>query len=194
MTIPLRGAWIMQHKSSHHFLGYWDKLRDANALPDWTDFDPRAIKDLLPNVLILDVQNMAQPKYRYAGTALCERHGCDLAGANFLSGWDLQSASTIAALFGRAVESKRPVCLSSIGRAGEAGIVQVETVLAPIRFRDEEFKIFLGISEKLSDQRTLADQPITGQRLTTSRLVRENDAHLVFRSQQHIPIRALMSA
>ena len=83
MTIPLRGAWIMQHKSSHHFLGYWDKLRDANALPDWTDFDPRAIKDLLPNVLILDVQNMAQPKYRYAGTALCERHGCDLAAPIF---------------------------------------------------------------------------------------------------------------
>lgn len=182
----------MQHRNSHLFLEHWESLRDGASLPNRKDFDPDQIKHLLVNVLILDVQDPNAPRYRFAGNDLRKRHGNELTGGIFFAGWDRDSITVTTALLNRAIVSKRPVCLSSIGRAEDSGPVQLETVLAP--FKDEDGCIFIGHSQKLADHRTLTDRPLTSQRLIASRLVQENDAHLLFRPQQHVPTRSLLPA
>lgn len=182
----------MQHRNSHLFLEHWESLRNEAPLPNRKDFDPDLIKHLLVNVLILDVQDSNAPRYRFAGNELRGRYGTELSGDIFFKGWDRDSVTVATTLFKRAVSSNRPICLSSIGRAEDSGPVQLETVLAP--FKDEDSCIFIGHSQKLSDHRTLTDRPLTSQRLIASRLVLENDAHLLFRPQQHIPTRTFIPA
>jgi hypothetical protein len=166
---------VMKHKNSHLLVGYWSRLRKGRAVPDQTDIDPRAIKRMLSSVFILDVESSPRPIYRLAGTALCERFGFELRGTGFLAHWDAQSATAVASLLRQALKLRQPVCLSSMGATGSAGMVEMETLLAPVSFNGGEPNRFIGLIQVLSDQALLAGKPIAFQRLVASQLIREDD-------------------
>jgi hypothetical protein len=165
----------MKHKNSHLLVGYWSRLRKGRAVPDQTEVDPRAIKRMLPFVFILDVEDAARPIYRLAGTALCERYGFELKGTGFLAHWEAQSANALAALLRQALTLSQPVSLSAIGASADHGMVEIETVLAPISFNGGAPTRFIGLSQVLSDQTMLAGKPIAFQRLAASQFVREDE-------------------
>ena len=165
----------MKHKNSHLLVGYWSRLRRGRAVPDQTDIDPRAIKRMLASVFILDVENPSRPIYRLAGTGLCERFGFELKGTGFLAHWEAQSSLALGSLLRQALKLRQPVCLSSIGATADCGMVELETVLAPISFNGEEPTRFIGMIQILSDQTLLAGKPIAFQRLAASQLIREDD-------------------
>jgi hypothetical protein len=165
----------MKHKNNHLLVGYWSRLRKGRTVPDQTDIDPRAIKRMLPSVFILDSENPSRPIYRLAGTALCERFGFELRGTGFLAHWEAQSAVALSSVLRQALKLRQPVCLSSIGATGSAGMVEIETILAPISFNGGEPNRFIGVIQVLSDQAVLEGKPIAFQRLAASQLVREDD-------------------
>ena len=165
----------MKHKNSHLLVGYWSRLRKGRDVPDQTDIDPRAIKRMLSSVFILDVENPSRPIYRLAGTALCERFGFELKGTGFLAHWEAQSSVALASLLRQALKLRQPVCLSSIGATSDCGMVELETILAPVSFNGSEPTRFIGMIQVLSDQTMLAGKPIAFQRLAASQLIREDD-------------------
>jgi hypothetical protein len=165
----------MKNKNSHLLVGYWSRIRRGADVPDQTDIDPRAIKRLLPYVFILDAENPARPVYRLAGTSLCERFGFELKGTGFLAHWESQSSASLASLLQQALWLKQPVCLTSIGASAECGMVEVETVLAPIKFGESGPTRFLGMIQILSDVSLLRGRPIAFQRLAASQLIHEEE-------------------
>ncbi|MEI9997066.1 MAG: PAS domain-containing protein [Rhizomicrobium sp.] len=165
----------MKHKNSHLLVGYWSRLRKGRAVPDQTDIDPRAIKRMLSQVFILDVENPQRPIYRLAGTQLCERFGFELRGTGFLAHWEAQSAQALSALLRQALTLNQPVCLSSIGASADCGMVELETVLCPVSFNGGLPTRFVGMIQILGDQSLLAGKPIAFQRLAASQLIREDD-------------------
>jgi hypothetical protein len=165
----------MKHKNSHLLVGYWSRLRQGRAVPDQTDVDPRAIKRMLSNVFILDVENPTRPIYRLAGTQLCERFGFELRGTGFLAHWEAQSSVALSSLLRQALKLRQPVCLSSIGATADCGMVELETVLCPVSLNGGEPTRFIGVIQILSDQTMLAGKPIAFQRLAASQLIREDE-------------------
>jgi len=165
----------MKHKNSHLLVGYWSRLRNGRSVPDQTDIDPRAIKRMLSHVFILDAAVPARPIYRLAGTGLCERYGLELKGTGFLANWEGQSAAALAALLAQALKQNQPVCISSVGATAECGMVELETLLAPITFHGESAARFIGLTQVLSDPALLAGRPIAFQRLVGSQFVREDE-------------------
>lgn len=165
----------MKHKNSHLLVGYWSRLRRGRAVPDQTDIDPRALKRMLSSVFILDVENTSRPIYRLAGTSLCERFGFELKGTGFLAHWEAQSSIALASVLRQALTLRQPVCLSSIAATSDCGMVEVETVLAPVSFNGGEPTRFIGMIVILSDPTLLAGRPIAFQRLVGSQLVREDE-------------------
>ena len=165
----------MKHKNSHLLVGYWSRLRNGRAVPDQTDIDPRAIKRMLSHVFILDAATPARPIYRLAGTGLCERYGLELKGTGFLANWEGQSAAALASLLAQALKQSQPVCISSIGATAECGMVELETLLAPITFHGESAARFVGLTQVLSDPALLGGRPIAFQRLVGSQFVREDE-------------------
>ena len=172
----------MKHKNSHLLVGYWSRLRRGRAVPDQTDIDPRAIKRMLPYVFILDAENPSRPIYRLAGTALCERFGFELKGTGFFAHWEAQSSVALASLLKQALKLNQPVCLSSIGASADCGMVELETVLAPITFGPDEPTRFVGMIQIMSDASQLRGRPIAFQRLAASQLVREDEPLSAFDS------------
>jgi len=165
----------MKHKNSHLLVGYWSRLRRGRDVPDQTDIDPRAIKRLLPYVFILDAENPSRPIYRLAGTALCERLGFELKGTGFLTHWEAHSSIALGSLLQQALWLKQPVCLTSIGATAECGMVELETVLLPVKFGESGPTRFLGMIQILSDVSLLRGRPIAFQRLAASQIIREDD-------------------
>jgi len=165
----------MKHKNSHLLVGYWNRARQGRPVPDQTDIDPRAIKRMLASVFILDGENPSRPVYRLAGTGLCERFGFELRGTGFLAHWDAQSSIALVSLLRQALKMRKPLCLSSIGTGASAGLVELETILAPVSFNGGEPNRFIGMIQVLSDQTLLSDQPIAFQRLAGSQFIREDE-------------------
>lgn len=165
----------MKHKNSHLLVGYWSRLRGGRDIPDQTDIDPRAIKRMLSHVFILDAVNPGRPIYRLAGTGLCERYGMELKGTGYLANWEGQSGTALTSLLRQALKMHQPLCLSAIGATADCGMVELETVLAPISFNNDEPVRFLGLTQVLSDMALLAGRPIAFQRLVASTLVREDE-------------------
>ncbi len=165
----------MKHKNSHLLVGYWSRLRAGRDVPDQTDIDPRSIKRLLPFVFILDAEEPNRPIYRLAGTAMCERFGFELKGTGFLAHWEAQSSLALGSLLQQALNLKQPVCLTSIGATADCGMVELETILLPIKFGESGPTRFLGMIQILSDISQLAGRPIAFQRLAASQIIREED-------------------
>jgi hypothetical protein len=165
----------MKHKNSHLLVGYWSRLRRGRDVPDQTEIEPRSIKRMLANIFILDASNPGRPCYRLAGTGLCERFGSELKGTNFLTQWETQSGVALTALMKQSLKMKQPLCLSSIGATADNGMVELETVLAPVSFGSEEPSRFLGMVQILGDATPLTGRAIVFERLVGSQIVREDE-------------------
>jgi len=170
----------MKHKNSHLLVGYWSRLRKGRALPDQTDIDPRAIKRMLPYVFILDAADLDRPLYRLAGTSLCERYGRELKGTNFLAHWEGQSRGALSSLLRQALKLKQPVCISSIAATADCGMVELETVMAPVTFGPGEPTRFIALVQIMSDAMPLVGRVIAFERLVASQLVREDEPLAAF--------------
>jgi hypothetical protein len=165
----------MKHRNSHLLVGYWSRLRKGRSLPDQTDIDPRAIKRILSHVFILEAGDPSRPVYRLAGTSLCERFGTELKGSEFLAHWEGQSRTALSALLRQSMMTRQPVCISSIGSTMECGMVELETVLAPVTFGDGAPTRFVGMVQVLSDLAQLGGRPISFERLVGAQLIQESE-------------------
>ncbi len=165
----------MKHRNSHLLVGYWSRLRKGRDVPDQTEIDPRAIKRMLSHVFILEATDPARPIYRLAGTSLCDRFGHELKGTNYLTHWEGQSRGALTALLRQALITKQPVCISSIGSSADCGMVEMETVMAPVTFGDAAPTRFIGMVQVLSDVTQLGGRPIAFERLVGSQMVYEDE-------------------
>lgn len=155
----------MKHRNSHLLVGYWSRLRVGRAAPDQADIDPRALKRILPHVFILDFQDCARPRYRLAGTALCDHFGLELRGTGFFAHWEAAAHAPLSRLFARSLLNVQPVWISAIGTAAKCAVVEMETVLAPLAFGAGTPRRFLGVTQLLGDSSQLGARPIAFERL-----------------------------
>ena len=119
---------------------------------------------MLSQIFILDATDVARPTYRLAGTSLCERFGLELRGSNFLAHWETQSAQALGSLLRQALRLKQPLCLVTIGVTADQGMVEIETVLAPVSFGDGEPTRFVGMMQILGDATPLMGRAISFER------------------------------
>jgi hypothetical protein len=165
----------MKHKNSHLLVGYWNQLRTGRDVPDQTDIDPRAIKRLLRTVFILDAADPFRPVYRLAGTALCDRYGGELKGTNYLDRWEGQSRDQLTSALQQSLAMRQPFCVSSIAAGLECGMVEIESVLAPIRFGSGIPSRFIGMTQLIGSDLALGGRPIAFERLVGLRIIDESD-------------------
>lgn len=63
---------------NRQFADYWFALRGQNTMPAKTDFNPRTITKLLPNIMMLELGEDRKLTFRLIGTAIVTRRGDDL--------------------------------------------------------------------------------------------------------------------
>lgn len=82
---------------SSRFFDYWRSLpRRAANVPDRRDFDPLAIRDLTPMMVMVEYESLERAEFRYAGSKLTEILGFDPTRKNYL---DLLKAESFQSFF-----------------------------------------------------------------------------------------------
>lgn len=89
-------------------VAYWHEKRGARAMPGRDDIDPGEIRDLLPNIVMIDVEQPFRIRYRLVGTRVADFNRLDFTG-RYLDElrWDGHGRYTRA--YQRVVEGRVPV-------------------------------------------------------------------------------------
>jgi hypothetical protein len=79
---------------------YWESRRQGQALPRRADIDPADIPDLLPNVVMTDIEEPFRVRYRLVGTRVVDFNRLDFTG-RYLDDlrWDTSARFTRAYRF-----------------------------------------------------------------------------------------------
>jgi hypothetical protein len=77
------------HPGSRLLFRQWETLRGALPCPARKSFSLNPVKDIVPNLFILDyLPHLNSFRYRLAGTGLTDFHGRDMTGKDMLGNWD----------------------------------------------------------------------------------------------------------
>ena len=91
-------------------LEYWQRTRGDRRMPARRDIDPLEIPDLLPNIVLVDVESEPLDfRYRLIGTAITARLSRDYTGTCFSSLPHQQPGSRVWETGVRIVAEKEPI-------------------------------------------------------------------------------------
>ena len=106
----VKAASQPESKLIERALDYWDSKRGGRRMPSRRDIDPLEMADLLPNVVLVDVQHEPLDfRYRLVGTAIVTRLGHDHTGERFSTLPQQSTGSPIWEAASRIVGEKRPI-------------------------------------------------------------------------------------
>ncbi|GAA0553774.1 hypothetical protein FHS83_001659 [Rhizomicrobium palustre] len=152
-------------KASKILLEYWRSLCRVGTIPSRDAIEPKALKSILPVVFLLDVQGEVGITYSLAGTMLCERYGRELRGTAFTDRFDDQSRPNVLALLRRCQEIGSALYLHTRAEHSILGFAPLETIIAPLTFRDQGPVRFIGATHFTNPQRRSYSGHILSQRL-----------------------------
>lgn len=93
----------MKHENTRRLFAYWNALREGRMAPYRSEVDPRAIAPLLESTFILEHYDGGAPRFRLAGTRLCDQFGLELRGMSALALWHGESRTQLRSLLANVV-------------------------------------------------------------------------------------------
>lgn len=140
----------MKHPTSRQLHAYWDRLRGERAAPERAEIEPGAIRNLLADSLILEldpVHNLAA--FRLAGTRVCALFGRELKGFTFPDLWGPRAASGQLAndphhLIETVAGETVGLVAALRGSTAREEMIDLELLLLPLRHRGRTQARMLG--------------------------------------------------
>jgi hypothetical protein len=159
------------HPGTRALYRYWETIRAENAAPARQALDLRAVKSLIPNLALLERDNLRKSyKWRLAGVAVGDLHKESLTGSDALSRWDTFERSTVQKLYGNVVTDLQP-CLIRFRLIPDQGEpFGVEQIGLPLLASGGQIQIFGGMFP-FENMRDRHHESITGIELFGARMI-----------------------
>lgn len=136
---------------------WWSAHRHGD-LPDRADFDPSAVKDLLPNILLADVEHDPfRIRYRLVGTKVVDATGFNITGRYLDEMMPTEPEAPWQDLYRMAYERRAPVLGTSECTTTAGGLFSYEYGLFPLRKGGRDIDQFLAIEDYGDLASTLTD-------------------------------------
>ena len=123
---------------------YWDQLKGERRAPDRADIDPVAIRHILADTFIIEVDVDHRFPLRLCGARVNALWLDDQKGRPFLSWWTTQHRRDMARRFARSSTSETPLVADgrAVAEAGEPA--EFELLLLPLRHFGNRCERVLG--------------------------------------------------
>jgi hypothetical protein len=122
----------MQHYANTEVFDYWVELCGDQAAPLRNQIDPMVLRRVLPHLFILDAASEGEPRFRLAGTRLCDAFDAELRGRPFRALWSPADAARVLDVCRLAVASEQP-CLLRAMAEDPFETSHYEMLLLPLR-------------------------------------------------------------
>jgi hypothetical protein len=134
----------VKHPASKALHAYWDRLRGARSAPDRTDIDPGAIRDLLGDVLLLELGGKNRHVVRLAGTRICTLLGRELKDRPFAEVFAADEWRDLYAVLDGVAATAVPVVAGVMGETADGRTLDLELLVLPLRHRGRTHARLLG--------------------------------------------------
>jgi hypothetical protein len=166
------GAIVVKLAASRELYSYWNLLRGERRAPERSEIDPGAIRGVLADTFILEVDSAKRYPLRIAGTRTSALFLRELKGAAFLDLWQTADQAEIAALLAGLTDEATAVLAGA--SAGPSGLrpLELELLLLPLRHRGNTHSRVLGACTPTSLPSWIGLLPAAPMNLLTFRVLR----------------------
>ena len=136
----------MKHQATRDLFNYWNTLRGARSAPERADIEPTAIREVLADTFMIDVDPCREFPIRLAGTRFNGLFDAEQKGRPFLHLWRAEERRNIAAVLTTVADGVRPVVAGGVAAPpghDEGG--SFEFLFLPLRYHGKTHARILGI-------------------------------------------------
>jgi len=162
----------MKLATTRALFAYWDGLRGERTAPERAEIEPAAIRHVLADTFVVEVDSARHCPFRLAGTRLCALFGRELKGVGLCDLWATDRRHEAASLIGTVLDERAgAVCgLTAMTAGGET--LELEMILLPLRHGGRTHARMLGSVASALPPVRLGLDPVARLGLRTMRIIR----------------------
>ncbi len=141
---PIQVMLQMKNTVTRDLYCYWDGLREGHLVPDRAEVDPGAIRRVLADTFIVEIDAGRTFPYRLAGSRLCALMGHELRGESFLENFSGADRVEIERLVDAVIDESAAVVVGLEARSNQGHRLDLELLMMPLRHRGPENTRILG--------------------------------------------------
>jgi hypothetical protein len=134
----------MRQQVSKDLYAYWRELKGARAAPDRADIDPGAIRHILADTFIIEVDPACTFPLRLSGTRLNALWRRERKGDSFVDLWRGNDQPSIASALLTVIEGVTPVVAGVKAQPPGEAATELELLLLPLRHFGKTHSRVLG--------------------------------------------------
>ena len=161
----------MRQSATRHLHAYWSGLCGQRATPERADVDPAAIRSILPETFMLEVDAAASYPVLLAGTRCNALFGKSLRGLGFVDLFAAGDRIQIAGICAAVCDGAVPIVAGLRGGPRHVALVDLELLLLPLRHHGKTHSRILGIVAPASSPAWLGLVPMPELNLVSMRIV-----------------------
>jgi hypothetical protein len=123
----------MRQRVTKDLYAYWDGLRGARSAPDRSDINPAAIRHVLADTFIIEIDRECAFPIRLCGTRINALWLGDQKGRSFVDLWRASDQRAVAAAILTVIDGVSPIVAGVCARAPDAPEIDLELLLLPLR-------------------------------------------------------------
>ena len=142
----------MKHPTNRELFDYWNERRGTRLAPDRADIEPSAIRHVLGDTFVLEVNGLENHQFRIAGTRLCALFGRELKTEGFIKLWQRTAQTAVRELISVVMEEKVGIVASVTGATSDDTLAPVglEMILLPLAYQTRGDARVLGAMAPMS--------------------------------------------
>ena len=169
----------MKHAASQALYSYWNELRGHRSSPERSDLDPVAMRGVLADTILIDVDvdhrsGRLDLAIRLAGTRVSALFGSDLAGRDLLGLWRGEDHNAMSRFCATVLDDSVPAVAGILGSPPEDPPIGLELLLLPLRHSGKTHARLLGLLAPAEMPSWLGLRTIESLRLVTQRFIRQD--------------------
>lgn len=161
----------MKHATTRDLYCYWDKLRGERPAPERIDVDPAAIRRVLGDTFISEVDLAGRFPFRLAGTRMCALMGQELRGTSMLRPWNDTDQRELRRLLGAVTEESSALVLGILAWSNHGESLDIEMLALPLRHMGSRQARILGSMTPGEYPQWVGLHPITQMTMRSVRLI-----------------------
>ena len=161
----------MKHAATQELFSYWNQIRGGRAAPERNDLDPGAIRGILADTFILEVDTYLSFPLRLSGTRLNALFLEEQKGKSFLNFWSKSERHALSAILLTVLDGTCPIVAGVRGGPAGQPEMDLEMLLLPLRHNGKTHARILGILSPAQSPTWLGLLPIENLKLQSMRVV-----------------------
>lgn len=178
----------MKHAATRDLYCYWDALRGSRSAPERVDIDPGAIRRVLGDTFILEVDDNGEFPFRLAGTRICALLGHELRGTSSIDPFFGTDRAEIRRLLRGVCDDSAAIVVGIDALSSEGQALELELLLLPLRHRGQTHSRILGSLTPSTHPYWVGTCPLVSFEIKSMRVMPQGSRDVIARAEDTRPL------